>query len=192
MNEIDHNMTELEIELGEKKLCDFCLKKKYFVRDVEAFYNAGRSRRIINLCFDIVLYNETSTVETGDNCYNKYYNELGFNKFIVVDWYQQTYNNILNVFKNNSSSPTKAKDLRFDTALRMAYDDNNDNNDQDQKEKEITRHYLNAIDRHKVPNVLDVERNPRIFPLRWQLCQDSRVTKVQDEPLTFRWSRSAL
>ena len=53
---------------------------------------------------------------------------------------------------------------------------------------QVTRRYLNAVDRDKVSDVLDVERNPRIFPLRWQLCQDSRVIKIQDEPLTFRWN----
>ena len=62
--------------------------------------------------------------------------------------------------QDDATTTTTVSDLRFHTAIRMAY-----NLDQ------VTRRYLNSVDRDKVPDVLDLECNPRIFPLRWQYAR---------------------
>ena len=79
----------------EAKKCDFCSKTTNLTRETEVYYNAGRNRKIANLCYDIYRYNESSPV--SDNCYNKYYSDMGFN-LIVVGWYEVAYATVLSMF----------------------------------------------------------------------------------------------
>jgi hypothetical protein len=95
-NNNDNNSSSFtQEEEVEQKTCDFCSSKTNLTREVELYYNAGRNRKIANLCYDIVKYNESSPV--SDNCYNKYYSDLGFN-LIVVGWYEAAYATVLSMF----------------------------------------------------------------------------------------------
>ena len=39
-----------------------------------------------------------------------------------------------------------------------------------------------------MPDVLDINRNPRLWPIRYRLLCDLLVIKTKNDPLTFRWS----
>jgi hypothetical protein len=124
---------------------------------------------------------------------------------IVSDWQEQAYNAVLAVYiscpilflslpyGSNNSNITLARrieqereedkegtaDLRFDAAIRIAYNLPN----------QIVRRYLDSVDRERVPAILDVEKNPRVWSIRYRMMyEEMRVVKTCDEPLTFKWS----
>jgi hypothetical protein len=84
-----------EEEVLEAKKCDFCSKTTNLTRETEIYYNAGRNRKIVNLCYDIYRYNDASPI--SDNCYNHYFSEIGYN-LIVVGWYEAAYATVLSMF----------------------------------------------------------------------------------------------
>ena len=49
---------------------------------------------------------------------------------------------------------------------------------------------MSSVDRQKVLDVLNIEKNPRLWPIRYRLTyEELRVVKVHDEPLTFKWRK---
>jgi hypothetical protein len=180
---------------------------KRFVQAEEPIYHtAGKSKKLVNLCLPPLIQNTSdvaSFAAVDDSCcYFKYYQDLGLG-LIVSDWQEQAYNTVLAIYiscprlflplsgDSNNSNITLARrmeqereedkegiGLRFDFAIRIAY-----------KQSPIVRQYLEAVDRQKVPDVLDTEVNPRVWPIRYHMSyEEMRVVKVCDEPLTFKWN----
>jgi hypothetical protein len=196
----------------ENSICSHCMRIKRFVQAKEPIYHAaGKSKKLVNLCLPPLIQNTTdaaSFAAVDDSCcYFKYYQDLGLG-LIVSDWQEQAYNAVLAVYiscpllflslpggSNNTTTiarrierereRTQGEDkegigLRFDVAIRIAY--NLPNN-------QILRQYLGAVNREKVPDPLDAEKNPRIWPIRYRMSyEEMRLVKTCDEPLTFRWN----
>jgi hypothetical protein len=195
----------------ENAICSHCMRIKRFVQAEEPIYHAaGKSKKLVNLCLPSLIQNTTDAASFAavddSGCYIKYYQNLGLG-LIVSDWQEQAYNTVLAIYiscplfflslpggSNNTTTIARRIEqegegegegedkegigLRFDVAIRIAYHRNS-----------IVRNYVEAVDRQKVLGVLDVEVNPRVWPIRYRMSyEEKRIVKTCDEPLTFRWS----
>ena len=180
--------------------CSMCGKIRPFLEETEIYYQNGDKMRLENLCFDVFNIDNNPSHHNDNCCNHKYFNDLGFT-LMVSDWFLKAYNVILSILisspllplqqqsssslsssaNNTTATISKLKgesSITFDTAVHVAY-----------TLSLTVRQYLNSVDKKKVPDVLDIKRNPRLWPIRYRLLSDPLLIKVQDEPLTFRWSR---
>lgn len=184
-------------DFPDQAVCSMCGKFRY-IMPVEVYQNAGRKLRLEYLCYEVIDTNTGNPAQKLDNCcYYKYNQHLRF-QLVVSDWYQQTYDAILSIFISSpllrllqqaapSIPPQHHQHLKggggaitFETAVHVSY-----------AIDPVVRSYLDAVDRKKVPDVLNIEANPRIWSIRYRLTNlEPLVTKVSDEPLIFRWSRN--
>jgi hypothetical protein len=150
-------------------------------------------------------------------CYYRYYNDLGYNNtLIVAGWMEETYNNILNVYiscpllyltlgssSNGNGDTTLARRTTTTTTTTTTLERQGEEEEGEKKpglalseavkiaylRNPIVRKYLEAVDYQKVPHILDINSNPRLFPIRYRLTyEEPLLVKVCDEPLMFRWS----
>jgi hypothetical protein len=176
--------------------CSLCGKQDRFIRQVDIYYQAGNNLRIENFCIDTPPYNYTTnnSQDHNDNCcYHKYFHELGFT-LSIAGYEEKAYHFIRGIFISSPIIPTittknnkttvdtrrnrlKGGSISFEAAVHVAYSISS-----------IVRQYLNAVDHKKVPDVLDIERNPRLFAIRYRLLCDPLIIKTRDSPLSFRWS----
>jgi hypothetical protein len=184
--------------------CSLCGREDRLVEEVEVYYRKGEKMRLANLCYDEIQPQQKRTFFItpvdkfdDDDCYcrYKYFRDLGFT-LIVAGWFQETYDVIRSVYisspllfpKASSTSSaavitTTTSKLRggiaipFDTAVHTAY-----------MISHIARQYISAVDKDKVPDIMDVVMNPRLWSIRYKLACDPIIEQVSAKPLIFRWN----
>ena len=176
----------------KKERCTFCQEFRE-VKEVEAYYNQGRKKKIIYLCcLDMLRKN-------ADPCYDRYIKDLGIGHVVVAGyggWYDETYKIIRSFFisspcrysvlwNNDTHNNNKRKlisggvgNMAFEDAVMIAY-----------KISPTVREYLNAVDKSKVPNPTSIN-NPRLWPIiRTMLYNDKLLVTVDKDKLIFKWSQ---
>jgi hypothetical protein len=178
----------------KKEKCTFCQEIRE-INEVEVYYNQGRNKRIIFLCCTDMLR------KNADPCYDRYMDDLGIARHLIVaghnGTYDRAYNTILSFFISspcpystlwtNSDIDIKKKmiswgigNLALEDAVQIAY-----------KISPITRQYLEAVDLHKLPNHDPTNlNNPRLHPIIWSmLYNDKLLVTVDKDKLIFKWSQ---
>jgi hypothetical protein len=190
----------------ENKRCTFCGEIKPLVEEVEVFYNKGRKKRLVFLCFTVETKNNYNNKNVNDCCYYKYFNDLGF-KIMVAGTFDKVYRTILSIF---ISSP-----LIISSSLPPSQEQQNHNNNSNDKRKlcgglrhgldlitavriayhldQNVRDYLNAVEREKIPEGGEIVSmdNPRLWPIVWQLMHAEPLVEVvsDEDPLVLRWKK---
>jgi hypothetical protein len=198
-NNNNNNNDDSNIDrVPQKVRCTMCGRIRT-AEKAEIYYNSGNTlkMRLAYLCNEVINTIHNPAHNLQDCCYYRYYKDLGYT-LTVADWAKISYDTILSIFissplihpssdsssssidtTNTATSKLKGGgSITFETAVHVAY-----------TISDIVRQYLTTVDKEIVPDVLNVNLNPRLHPIRYRLLyKEPLVTKVCDEPLTFRWN----